>query len=103
MGYEGSLPDVSIDSRIPATPIASGGGVCENSDLSDQETEQNGPCPWLDNVGLLTSRTLRLCIEEFSLTRLTSNPPIFDHAIKNSRDYYDAIRQKLKTRTKIIV
>ena len=53
---------------------------------------------WLDNITrrLLTSRTLRLCIEEFSLTRLASNPAIFDHAIKNSRDYYDAIRQKLK-------
>ena len=27
----------------------------------------------------------------------------FDHAIKNSRDYYDAIRQKLKMTIKIIL
>ena len=35
-------------------------------------------------------------MQEFSVTGLTSNPTIFDHAIKNSHDYDDAIRQKLK-------
>ena len=33
--------------------------------------------------------------DEFSITGLTSNPTIFDHAIKNSGDYDDAIKSKL--------
>ncbi len=57
-----------------------------------------GQSLWLDNIsrGLLTSGTLRRYIEEFSITGLTSNPSIFDHAIKNSNFYNDAIRQKMK-------
>ena len=57
-----------------------------------------GQSLWLDNItrGLLTSGTLRRYIQEFSVTGLTSNPTIFDHAIKNSHDYDDAIRQKVK-------
>jgi len=38
---------------------------------------------------------LRHYIDEFSITGLTSNPTIFDHAIKNSDDYDDAIKSKL--------
>ena len=34
-------------------------------------------------------------IQELSITGLTSNPTIFDHAIKNSNDYDDVIRRKL--------
>jgi transaldolase len=57
-----------------------------------------GQSLWLDNItrGLLTSGTLRRYEQEFSITGLTSNPTIFDHAIKNSHDYDDAIRRKLK-------
>ena len=57
-----------------------------------------GQSLWLDNItrGLLTSGTLHRYIQEFSVTGLTSNPTIFDHAIKNSRDYDDAIQQKVK-------
>jgi len=57
-----------------------------------------GQSLWLDNItrGLLISGTLDRYIQEFSVTGLTSNPTIFDHAIKNSRDYDDAIRQKVK-------
>ena len=57
-----------------------------------------GQSLWLDNItrGLLTSGMLGRYIQEFSVTGLTSNPTIFDHAIKNSHDYDDAIRQKLK-------
>jgi len=57
-----------------------------------------GQSLWLDNItrGLLVSGTLHRYIQEFSITGLTSNPTIFDHAIKNSHDYDDAIRQKLK-------
>ncbi len=45
---------------------------------------------------MLTNGTLRRYRQEFSVTGLTSNPTIFDHAIKNSHDYDDAIRQKVK-------
>ncbi len=57
-----------------------------------------GQSLWLDNItrGLLTSGTLNHYIQEFSVTGLTSNPTIFDHAIKNSHDYDDAIRRKSK-------
>jgi len=55
-----------------------------------------GQSLWLDNItrGLLTSGTLRHYIAELSVTGLTSNPSIFDHAIKNAGFYDDAIRKK---------
>ena len=45
-----------------------------------------GQSIWLDNItrDLLDSGTLKRYIDEFSVTGLTSNPTIFDHAIKNS-------------------
>ena len=56
-----------------------------------------GQSLWLDNItrGLLTKGTLRGYIDELSVTGLTSNPTIFDHAIKNTDFYNDAIRRKL--------
>jgi transaldolase len=44
----------------------------------------------------LDSGTLQRYIDDFSVSGLTSNPTIFDHAIKNSTSYDDAIRQKLQ-------
>src|SRR5437773_5272169 len=57
-----------------------------------------GQSIWLDNItrDLLTSGTLKRYIDELSVTGLTSNPTIFDHAIKNSSAYDVAIRKKLK-------
>jgi transaldolase len=56
-----------------------------------------GQSLWLDNItrNLLRTGVLRRYIGEWSVTGLTSNPTIFDHAIKNSRDYDDAIKRKL--------
>jgi transaldolase len=56
-----------------------------------------GQSIWLDNItrDLLKTGWLRRYIDEFSVTGLTSNPTIFDHAIKNSGDYDDAIKSKL--------
>jgi transaldolase len=56
-----------------------------------------GQSIWLDNItrDLLDSGTLKRYIDEFSVTGLTSNPTIFDHAIKNSTAYDAAIREKL--------
>src|SRR5216684_7219468 len=52
---------------------------------------------WLDNItrDLLNSGTLSRYVSELSVTGLTSNPTIFDHAIKNSTAYDAAIREKL--------
>src|SRR5207302_8349703 len=56
-----------------------------------------GQSLWLDNItrNLLKTGVLRRYIDELSITGLTSNPTIFDHAIKNSKDYDDAIKSKL--------
>jgi transaldolase len=56
-----------------------------------------GQSIWLDNItrALLTSGTLRKYIDELSVTGLTSNPTIFDHAISKSSDYDSAIQKKM--------
>src|SRR5258705_10450384 len=56
-----------------------------------------GQSLWLDNItrDLLNSGTLTRYINELSVTGLTSNPTIFDHAIKNSTSYDAAIRDRL--------
>jgi transaldolase len=63
-----------------------------------QQLRDLGQSLWLDNItrGLLASGTLARYIKELSITGLTSNPSIFDHAIRNSSLYDDAIRQKRK-------
>lgn len=57
-----------------------------------------GQSLWLDNItrDLLNSGTLKRYIDELSVTGLTSNPTIFDQAIKNSTAYDATIREKLK-------
>ena len=57
-----------------------------------------GQSLWLDNItrDLLTSGTLKRYIAELSVTGLTSNPTIFDQALKNSEAYDDAIREKVQ-------
>ena len=56
-----------------------------------------GQSIWLDNItrDLLDSGTLKRYIDDLSVTGLTSNPTIFDHAIKNSTSYDATIREKL--------
>ena len=63
-----------------------------------QRLHDLGQSIWLDNItrDLLTGGTLKRYIDELSVTGLTSNPTIFDHAIKNSTSYDVAIREKLK-------
>ncbi len=62
-----------------------------------QRLHDLGQSLWLDKItrDLLDSSTLERYIEELSVTGLTSNPSIFDHAIKNSSAYDAPIRQKL--------
>ena len=61
-----------------------------------QQLHDFGQRLWLDNItrGLLTDGTLRRYISEFSVTGLTSNPTIFDNAIKEGGLYDAAIQQK---------
>jgi transaldolase len=55
-----------------------------------------GQSLWLDNITreLLNSGMLQRFIEELSVTGLTSNPTIFDHAIRHSATYDDDISRK---------
>jgi transaldolase len=54
-----------------------------------------GQSLWLDNItrDILNNGTLKRYIDEFSVTGLTSNPTIFDLAIKHSESYDAAIRE----------
>ena len=58
-----------------------------------------GQSIWLDNItrDLLDSGTLGHYIDDLSVTGLTSNPTIFDHAIKNSGAYDTAIGDYLRS------
>ena len=62
-----------------------------------QKLHDLGQSLWLDNItrDLLNTGTLKRYIDELSVTGLTSNPTIFDHAIKNSKAYDDAIADRL--------
>jgi len=62
-----------------------------------QKLHDIGQSLWLDNItrDLLTSGTLKRYIDELSVTGLTSNPTIFEHAVKNSSAYDAAIRRKI--------
>src|ERR1700751_2319462 len=54
-----------------------------------------GQSIWLDNItrDLLDSFTLKRYIDDLSVTGLTSNPTIFDHAITHSKSYDSEIRR----------
>ena len=55
-----------------------------------------GQSLWLDNItrGILNDGTLQRYISDLSVTGLTSNPTIFDHAITHGDFYDDAIRRR---------
>jgi transaldolase len=62
-----------------------------------QSLHDLGQSLWLDNItrDLLDTGTLKLYIDDLSVTGLTSNPTIFDQAIKKSTSYDPAIQKKL--------
>ena len=57
-----------------------------------------GQSLWLDNItrDLLNNGMLEHYINDLSITGLTSNPTIFDHAVKNSTAYDAAILEGLR-------
>lgn len=62
-----------------------------------QQLHHLGQSLWLDNItrDLLDQGTLKRYINELSVSGLTSNPSIFDGAIKGSAAYDDAIKEGL--------
>ena len=63
-----------------------------------QSLHDKGQSIWLDNItrDLFDNGALKRYIDEWSVTGLTSNPTIFDHAIKNSGAYDASIAEKLR-------
>lgn len=59
-----------------------------------EKLNEIGQSLWLDDITreLLDSGTLQRYIDDLSVTGLTSNPSIFDHAIAHSDKYDDEIR-----------
>jgi transaldolase len=59
-----------------------------------QKLHDLGQSIWLDNISheMLDNGTLERYINDLSVTGLTSNPTIFDNAIRNSSSYDDDIR-----------
>ena len=63
-----------------------------------QSLHDKGQSLWLDNItrDLLDNGTMKRYIDEYAITGLTSNPTIFDLAIKNSGAYDQSIAEKVK-------
>jgi transaldolase len=59
------------------------------------DLNRTGQSLWLDNItrDLLTSGTLKRYIDELTVTGLTSNPTIFDQAMKHGSAYDEDIRK----------
>jgi len=72
-------------------------GPVRNTMKATQTLHNLGQSLWLDNITreLLNSGTLKRYIDELSVTGLTSNPTIYDHAIKNGAAYDPAIRENV--------
>ncbi len=64
-----------------------------------------GQSLWLDNItrGLLDSGTLKTYLSDYSISGLTSNPTIFEQAIRNSNFYDEAIKQKFAQGKSLLV
>jgi transaldolase len=109
LGYENSVshPAVQLWNDTHHVLASTGPGaaridaVCKRRGDTMKATQllhDEGQSLWLDNItrDLLDSGTLKRYIDDLSTTGLTSNPTIFDHAIKNSATYDSAIITKLK-------
>ena len=62
-----------------------------------QQLHQLGQSLWLDNItrGLLRDGTIECYIRDFAVTGLTSNPSIFELAIRDAPEYSAAIHTKV--------
>jgi transaldolase len=66
---------------------------------ANEQLHNLGQSLWLDNItrDLLDSGTLKRYIDELSVTGLTSNPTIFDHAITHGKSYDSEIQRLLRS------
>jgi transaldolase len=64
-----------------------------------QQLHDLGQSLWLDNItrDLLDNSTLKHYIDDLSITGLTSNPTIFEHAISKSSSYDAEVGRLMKT------
>src|SRR6516162_2775719 len=82
--------------RVQAVVAATGISNTRCAMKATKLLHELGQSLWLDNItrDLLDSGTLGRYIDDLSVTGLTSNPTIFDHAIKNSAAYDTAIAKE---------
>src|SRR4029077_17513627 len=75
-------------------PVRSKQGSGSSEMKATEKLHAAGQSLWLDNItrDLLASGTLKRYIDTLSVTGLTSNPTIFDHAIAKSAAYDADIR-----------
>ena len=80
---------------LPRAERATGAAIKATGQLN-----RLGQSLWLDNItrDLLTSGTLERYVRDLSVTGLTSNPTLFEQAIKTSTAYDATIHQKLEQR-----
>ena len=66
-----------------------------------QKLHELGQSLWLDNItrDLLSKGVLKHYVDDLSVTGLTSNPTIFDHAITSAGDY-PATRKPISTQAR---
>lgn len=66
--------------------------------IATQELHEAGQSLWLDSIyrELLEQGTLRHYIDDLAVTGLTSNPTIFDQAIRRGNAYDDSIRSAVE-------
>src|SRR5438093_7305678 len=99
MGAHGcrSRPAIRMPGAAHERDLLKSGRDRGNSMKATRILHDLGQSLWLDNItrNMLKAGVLRRYIDELSVTGLTSNPTIFDHAIKNSSDYDSTIKSKL--------
>src|ERR1700737_5514396 len=90
------LPEGVVVGRHPRKDLGerAGGAMKATKELHDL-----GQSLWLDNItrDLLDTGTLKRYIDDLSVTGLTSNPTIFEHAISKSKSYDAEIGRLLST------
>lgn len=88
MGFEHSkiFNELSCHPSNATTIQASRGGDIVNA---TRQLRDLGQSLWLDNItrDILNNGTLKRYIDDLSITGLTSNPTIFEHAISKSNSY----------------
>jgi transaldolase len=88
-GFASAVEDIILPRSEPA-----GGAAVQ----ADGQLHRLGQSLWIDNItrDMLDQGTLQRYIDELSVSGLTSNPTIFNKAIKSSALYDASIRAKLE-------